>query len=262
MEISFAAIGLEVTGEKAFNLLAERAGANGEATILARRNGVLHGRCWKIGEGLEVWTMLYESAKGDVFYADCRPSFRARYLQTVSPWALTEYDEDGEAVIHGYCEGSEKEVLFELQNLTEIGFRGFRGNALRVGLCGLAYRAEVADKKNHTIWQPLEKSLAGATKNENDWHLSGTILDFRTFQNPLSGENLFWIYVDLNGLKLEVLINRKHLKGENPHAGANLTADIWLQGHIVAEAAYYSRFEGVDPRTETAAFWQHLRRRN
>jgi hypothetical protein len=61
MNGTFETIGLEVPSEKAFNYLAERAGDQGEATQLNRRGAVLHGRCWKLGEGLEVWTVLYES---------------------------------------------------------------------------------------------------------------------------------------------------------------------------------------------------------
>jgi len=113
MDVTFETIGLEVPSEKAFNYLAERAGDQGEPTQLTRRGAVLHGRCWKLGEGLEVWTVLYESGTGDIFYADCRPGFRARYTQRISPWALTEYDEEGEAVVHGYCDGTDTEVLFE-----------------------------------------------------------------------------------------------------------------------------------------------------
>jgi len=126
MDATFETIGLEVPSEKAINFLAERAENQGEPTQLLRRGAVLHGRCWKLGEGLEVWTVLYESGTGDVFYANCRPGFRARYMQRIAPWALTEYDEEGEAVIHGYCDGTETEVLFELQNLTEVGTSGFR----------------------------------------------------------------------------------------------------------------------------------------
>src|ERR1044071_1747894 len=85
MNPTFETIGLEVSSEKAFNYLAERAGDQGEATQLTRRGAVLHGRCWKLGEGLEVWTVLYESGSGDLFYADCRPGFRARYIQTIAP---------------------------------------------------------------------------------------------------------------------------------------------------------------------------------
>ena len=80
MNPTFETIGLEVPSEKAFNYLAERAGDQGEPTQLSRRGAVLHGRCWKLGDGLEVWTVLYESGSGDVFYADCRPGFRARYI--------------------------------------------------------------------------------------------------------------------------------------------------------------------------------------
>jgi len=78
MDATFETIGLEVPSEKAINFLAERAENQGEPTQLLRRGAVLHGRCWKLGEGLEVWTVLYESETGDVFYANCRPGFRAR----------------------------------------------------------------------------------------------------------------------------------------------------------------------------------------
>src|SRR5918998_1238528 len=77
--------------------------------------------------------------------------------QRTSPWALTEYDEEGEAVVHGYCDGTDTEVLFELQNLTEVGPDGFRAQELHVGLCGLAYRARVCRRKADALWRPLEK---------------------------------------------------------------------------------------------------------
>ncbi len=64
MDTTFEAIGLEVPSEKDFNHLAERAGDQGEQSQLPRRGAVLHGRCWKLGEGLEVWTVLYESGTG------------------------------------------------------------------------------------------------------------------------------------------------------------------------------------------------------
>src|SRR5438874_13391619 len=77
MDATFETIGLEVPSEKAINFLAERAENHGEPTRLLRRGAVLHGRCWKLGEGLEVWTVLYESGTGEVFYANCRPGFRS-----------------------------------------------------------------------------------------------------------------------------------------------------------------------------------------
>jgi len=235
MNPTFETIGLEVSSEKAFNYLAERAGDQGEPTQLNRRGAVLHGRCWKLGDGLEVWTVLYESGSGDVFYADCRPGFRARYIQTISPWALTEYDEEGEAVIHGYREGTDCEVLFELQNLTEVGPLGFRAQELHIGLCGLAYRARVRPMRG---------------------------IAFKPLRNPLTGGNLFWIHLDLERIKLEVLVNQRALRGDSLTIGATLDAEVWLQGHVLDENALRSRYEGVDYAYSQSSFWSALKRRN
>src|SRR5258708_2564066 len=246
MDVTFETIGLEVPSERAFNYLAERAGDHGEPTQLSRRGAVLHGRCWKLGEGLEVWTVLYESGTGDIFYADCRPGFRARYTQRISPWALTEYDEEGEAVIHGYCDGAETQVLFELQNLTEVGVAGFRAQALHVGLCGLAYRARVCSRSMDARWLPLEEAAPSRAAHENDWILRGRVIAFKPLRNPLSGSELYWAYIDLDRFKLEVLVNRRSLRGGDLHIGATLSAEVWLQGHVLDEQALRLRYEGVD----------------
>src|ERR671916_84030 len=220
----------DVLSEKDFNHLAERAGDQGEATLLMRHGAVLHGRCWKLGEGLEVWTVLYESGTGDIFYADCRPGFRARYMQRISPWALTEYDEEGEAIVHGYCDGTETEVLFELQNLTEVGPEGFRAPELHVGLCGLAYRARVTGGRGERVrWQPLEESAPSRAAHENDWSLAGRVLSYKPLRNPLSGSELYWVYLDLERLRLEVLVNRRAPRGDALTVGATLSAAVWLQ---------------------------------
>lgn len=263
MEETFEAIGLEVPNERDFNRLAERAGDQGEATRLTRRGAVLHGRCWKLGEGLEVWTVLYESGTGEIFYADCRPGFRARYKQRISPWALTEYDEDGEAIVHGYCDNTETEVLFELQNLTEVGPDGFRAQELYVGLCGLAYGAHVSnDRTGRALWQPLEEVAPSRAAHENDWSLSGRIISYKTLRNPLSGSELCWVYLDLERLKLEVLVNRRALSGDALATGARLSAEVWLQGHVLDQRALQSRYEGLDFSCTNASMWSHLKRRN
>ena len=262
MDATFETIGLEVPSEKAINFLAERAENQGEPTQLLRRGAVLHGRCWKLGEGLEVWTVLYESGTGDVFYANCRPGFRARYMQRIAPWALTEYDEEGEAIVHGYCDGSDTEVLFELQNLTEVGTAGFHAKALHVGLCGLAYRARVCARKMNSRWLPLEQSAPSRAAHENDWSLRGQVLAFKPLRNPLSGSELYWIYLDLGKLRLEVLVNARSLLGGKLKVGATLSAEVWLQGHVLDEQALQLRYEGVDTSFSMTSFWSRLSRSN
>ncbi|MEJ7616531.1 MAG: DUF3881 family protein [Pyrinomonadaceae bacterium] len=262
MDATFQTIGIDVPSEKDFNHLAERAGDQGEATQLLRHGAVLHGRCWKLGEGLEVWTVLYESETGDVFYADCRPGFRARYTQRITPWALTEYDEEGEAVVHGYCAGTDTEVLFELQNLTEVGSAGFRASELHVGLCGLAYRARVCARKVKTQWLPLEKAAPTRAAYENDWSVCGRVIAFKSLRNPLSGSELYWVHLDLDRIKLEVLINKKVLRGGLPAVGAMLAAEVWLQGHVLDERTIRSRYEGLDLSFTLADCWSSLKRKN
>lgn len=262
MEIAFDAIGIEIKNETAFHNLAEDVGRRGEVSRLSRKSGVLHGRCLKFGEGLEVWTVLYETGAGEIFYTDCRPSFRARYAQTIAPWILTEFDEDGEAVIHGFAENTDAEVLFALQNLTEIGARQLEQKSLNVGLCGLAYRAEILKKREKFYWKSYDEIALNVITNENDWSLCGQIIAFNALRNPFSGTDLYWLYVNLGELKIEILVNRRALQTENLQVGAFVKADVWLQGHILSENALLSAYEGVDRSFRTVDFWKKFRRLN
>ena len=261
MEIVFDAIGLEVPNEKAFNNLAEDVGKRGEASLLARKKGVLHGRCWRMGQGLEVWTVLYESESGEVFHADCRPGFRARFRQRINPWLMTEFDEEGEALVHGFIEDTETEILFELQNLTEVSAKNFQSIALNVGLCGLAYQAKVVEK-SEKYWKSATNESETLGKPENDWSLCGEIISFNSLRNPFSGSDLYWLYLDLGDFELEVLVNQKTLQAKDLYIGAMIQADVWLQGHIISESTMFSHYEGVDYTRRTVDFWQTFKREN
>ena len=197
-----------------------------------------------------------------MFYANCRPGFRARYTQCIGPWALTEYDEEGEAVIHGYCDGSDTEVLFELQNLTEVGAAGFRLPALHVGLCGLAYRARVCSREMTPRWLPLERAVPSRAAHENDWILRGRVIAFKPLRNPLSGSELYWVYVDVGAMQLEVLVHSRALAGGSLQAGATLSAEVWLQGHVLNDQDLRLRYEGVDRSHGTNHFWSRFSRAN
>jgi hypothetical protein len=256
MDSAFEAIGMDVPNRAAFNSLAERAGSYGEATQAIKQNYTWHGRCWKLGSGLEIWTVLYQSNVGEVFYADCRPGFRSRFAQKISPWALTEYDEAGEALLHGYLENSNTEVLLEVQNLTEI-YALNRYKTINVGLCGLAYGAWIESSATNTFWQPQANS-----ERENDWTLCGRVLMCRMLKNPLTGCNLFWLYLDIKSLRLEVLVNQRSLRGGHPTIGANVRADVWLQGYIFNSRVQAAHYEGIDAKAKRAGFWRQLRRVN
>lgn len=258
MENAFEAIGLEIPNEKAFNNLAENVEKRGEVSRLTRTDGVLHGRCWRIGEGLEVWTVLYQRETGEIFYADCRPGFRARFRQKINPWIMTEFAEAGESLIHGYIQDTEIEVLFELQNITEVSTKNFQNKSLLVGLCGLAFEAQILSEKQEKYW----RSKASNEGNDNIYSLCGKIISFSPLKNPVSGSDLYWLHLDLGDFGLEVLVNQKSLDGSELQTGSFVQADIWLQGHIISESTFYSRYEGVDYSHRTVDFWQRFKRSN
>ncbi len=261
MEIAFDAIGIEITNETAFNNLAEDVEKRGEASYLTRKTGVLHGRCLKLGAGLEIWTVLYETGAGAISYADCRPAFRARFSQKISPWILTESDEEGKAIVHGFLEDRDTEVLFELQNLTEVGGDIFKQNSLPIGLCGLASSAKIVAAEK-PYWNFSDEIVLNVGGDENAWSLCGEVIDFEILRNQFSGTDLYWLYLDLGELKLEILVNRRVLQGDEIKAGNFIRAEIWLQGHIVEETAKRFGYEGVDRSARTIDFWKQFKRNN
>ncbi len=261
MEI-FNAIGLEIPQGKTLNDLAEDTERHGEASLSMRSGGTVHGRCWRIGLGLEVWTTLYESKTGEVFNADCRPGFRARYPQNINRWVLHEDEKEGEASVEGNIEDNARRVFFQLQNLTEVGAKNFERAVLTVGLCGLAYRAEVLKEDADSEWKPLRKTEGNIRAKKTDWRLTGRVINFNMLRNPFSGHDLYWLHLDLGNFRLELLVNCDILKGVDLRIGATLEADVWLQGHVVSQSTFFSRYEGVDWSENAADFWKNFKKLN
>ncbi|HEU4390742.1 MAG TPA: hypothetical protein VFV34_23255 [Blastocatellia bacterium] len=259
----FDAIGFEIPDEDSYDVLAEYAELNGERSLVYRGGSALHGRCWKIGRGLEVWSILYGNGD-DMYYADCRPAFRSRYLRSIKPWELTEYDEGGEAIVRGTLAGTD--IVFELQNLTAVNPRVFQRQRLDVALAGLAYSAQILKESSramHGWFGPADGVPPGAADDvcENDFIINGRVRAFRDIQNPVTGSDLVWIYLDASTISLEVLVNRRALKGRL-RIGALLNARLWLQGHVLDEADKPACYEGVDTDWSPSDFWWTIRRPN
>jgi hypothetical protein len=256
----FDAIGFAVTDEASYQALAEEAHRRGTLSRAPRERAVLHGCCWRLGEGLEVWTILHESKEG-LFYADCRPAFRGRHIFFLYPWEIIEYEEDGEAVVRALTEDGEAEMVFELQNITETNLATFRERTLAATLGGLAYRVRIQARSVAPAFTPLAQARPRKRAAENDYLVRGAILHWREIKNPRTSSSLIWIYADAGKLKLEVLANRADLKGEL-RKGAYLTAEVWLQGHILSEQELQARYEGVDAEFPPSDYWMIFRRDN
>ncbi|NOT59030.1 MAG: DUF3881 family protein [Acidobacteria bacterium] len=251
----FTAIGFHVNDQAAYEALAAEARLNGAMTQARRDLATLHGCCWELGGGLEVWTILHESQAG-VCYADCRPAFRGRQTYELLPWEILEFEEEGEAVVRAQLENTSTEIVFELQNLTEINPAAYRHRTLTAAIAGLAYQARVMQRR---LTPRFKQKRRGGY--ENNYAVRGTVLAWRALRNPRTTSDLYWVQLDIGVLTLELLINRADLTGELAN-GITLAADIWLQGHILTDHELDARYEGVDRRIPSQAFWLQLRRGN
>lgn len=65
----------------------------------------------------------------------------------------------------------------------------------------------------------------------DQYSIMGEILDFMTFKNILTGEEICQMTVESNDMQFDVCINRKDLLGE-PQVGRRFKGVIWLQGQI------------------------------
>jgi hypothetical protein len=260
----FLSIGFSVSDDRAYETLAEQAETQGKLSQTHRGNATLHGWCWRVGGGLEVWSVIYET-EVEMYHVDCRPAYRGRYVYHIQPWEMIEFDEDGEALVRG-CLSTGAEIIFELQNLTEIASSAFREPHMHVSLAGLAYRAEVlASKKSKTeeLRFELAEKLPELAQEacESDYLICGRVLAWREIANADTGERLVWLYLDAGKIKLEILVNRRALRGRL-RVGALVRANVWLQGHVLAAQDIFARYEGVDWDYPTSDFWAGLRRDN
>ena len=56
---------------------------------------------------------------------------------------------------------------------------------------------------------PLEKTAPARAAHENDWSLSGRVIAFKPLRIRFPASELFWIHLDLERMKLEVLVNQR-----------------------------------------------------
>lgn len=257
---TFSAVGFSVFDEDSYDRLARQAGEMGNRYTIYRRGAKLHGCCLKLGGGLEVWAVIYDSERG-LFYADCRPAFRPEHLLYLSPWEVTEYDEDGEAMVRGCIDGTSNELIFELQNLTELDVSIFRRPQLCVALAGLSYSATISSRQLSGRLISTGQVNKRRHSCENDYSVRGKIIARKNIVNPITNSHLVWSYIDTGTVRLETLVNSRNLHGE-AKVGAVMSAKVWLQGYILDDEAMAAKYEGIDRSFQISDFWSGLRKEN
>ncbi len=257
----FEVIGFKLPDEDSYQQLAESARRRGTLSAISRRNAIIQGYCWSIVEGVEVWTVLHESKEG-LYFADCRPAFRNSRTYEVTQWEIIEFIEDGEALVSGHIQNVD--VIFELQNFTELNEFVYNQPTLTAHLSGLCSRVKILETTSSARFAPLspiQTSQAATKYAENDYLINGKILGWRELINPVTQIEIIWLEVQVGEFRIELLVNKEHCKGVLSE-GKWISAEVWLQGYIVCPQEQQSKYEGLDISIPLAEFWRVLRREN
>ncbi len=257
----FDVIGFKLPDEASYQQLAEAARQRGMHSAVARRNAIMQGYCWPIVEGVEIWTILHESKDG-VYLADCRPAFRNARTYDVTAWEILEFIEDGEALVSGRIQ--HLDLIFELQNFTELTELVYHQPTLTAHLSGLCSRVKILDTNPNPRFSPLNPtptSQAASKYAENDYLINGQVLAWRELVNPMTQIKLVWLDVQVGEFRIELLVNREQCKGTLAE-GAWIVAEAWLQGYIVCPQEQQAKYEGLDSSIPLAEHWSVLKREN
>lgn len=73
-----------------------------------------------------------------------------------------------------------------------------------------------------------------ATNIEATYAILGTIKELEIRQNNKTKEKMYWMYLDVNGMLIEIIINMRDLIG-NPSIGMRFMGTCWIQGTVEFE---------------------------
>lgn len=256
----FEAIGIKLQDEESYKQLAEAARKYGKRSTISRPNAIIQGYCWSLIEGIEIWSIIYESKDG-TYIADCRPALRNSRTLQVNDWEILEFIEDGEALVSGKVQGYD--LVFELQNFTELDEYAYQKQILNAHIAGMCYQAKVINSliPSKITAQANTKNSQTSSYAENDFIVSGQLLTWREMMNPITQRTFFQLELEIGEMRLDLTINESQLEGVLTN-NVWVTAEAWLQGFLICEQEQQAKYEGLDFTTPPSQHWLKLRREN
>lgn len=85
--------------------------------------------------------------------------------------------------------------------------------------------------KSEDLYSIIDSCFIPFGINSEQYSIIGNIHDIHTHKNPITGENLYLISVEVNEIFIDVMINATDLLGD-PAIGRRLKATVWMQGHV------------------------------
>ena len=88
--------------------------------------------------------------------------------------------------------------------------------------------------RNEDFLTVMDGYFLPATYVEATYAVLGTIQELEIRQNSRTKEKVYWMYLDVNGMLLEVIINMSDLIGK-PYIGMRFMGTCWMQGTVEFE---------------------------
>ncbi|MEG2440478.1 MAG: DUF3881 family protein [Acetivibrio sp.] len=85
--------------------------------------------------------------------------------------------------------------------------------------------------KTEDIYSIVETSFVPYGSESDNYSIVGSILSWKLVKNVMTGEEIFEILLNCNGLCFPICINKQDLLGE-PMVGRRFKGNIWMQGKV------------------------------
>lgn len=85
--------------------------------------------------------------------------------------------------------------------------------------------------KNEDLYSIVDSSFIPYGVNSEQYSIMGTIQDLHTLKNPITGETMYQLLVDVNEIPIDIMINAIDLLGE-PAIGRRFKGSVWVQGYV------------------------------
>jgi hypothetical protein len=85
--------------------------------------------------------------------------------------------------------------------------------------------------KTEDIYSIVDNSFIPYGSESDNYSVLGTILEYQSITNKMTGEEIYEMVIDCNELVYSVCINKNDLQGE-PMVGRRFKGNIWMQGKI------------------------------
>lgn len=125
--------------------------------------------------------------------------------------------------------------MYETKHRTQLIAEARRGNQDAIDSLTIddidLYAMITKRSKTEDLYSIVESSFVPYGSESDNYSIIGNIMECKTLQNTLTGEEVYSMLIECNDLLFPVVINKIDLQGE-PAVGRRFKGVIWMQGSV------------------------------